>query len=80
MAIESKAWLRSKTTIEEVESSPDFSHVKQFQSTFKSWEQFKLKITPGDELWSYSGHGGMNIAIALVRNGEIVEDHIILER
>lgn len=83
MALESKAWLHSKTTIEEFETSHRTSAFQLteglYQSTFKRWEQFKLRITPGDELWSYSGGMG-NIGIALVRNGEIVEDFIIMER
>lgn len=83
MALASKAWLHSKTTIEEFETSHKTSAFnlteELYQSKFKRWEQFKLKITVGDELWSYSGGMG-NIGIALVRNGEVVEDFIIMER
>lgn len=83
MAIESKAWLHSTTSIEEFETSHKtaaFSLTEElYQSSFQKWEQFKLKIIPGDELWSYSGDMG-NIGIAVVRNGEIVEDFIIMER
>jgi hypothetical protein len=83
MAIESKGWLGSKITVEEFETSHGTSTwsigEQLYQSVFKRWEQFKLKIAPGDELWTYSGGMG-NIGIALVRNGEVVEDFIIMER
>lgn len=83
MAIESKSQLGSKITVDEFETthrSPSWSLTEQlYQSSLKSWEQFKLKIAPGDELWSYS-HGMGNIGIALVRNGEIVGDFVIMER
>lgn len=83
MTLESKAWLRSKTTIEEFEASHETSAFEitetLYQSIFKRWEQFKLKIADGDELWSYSGGMG-NIGLALVRNGEVVEDFVIMER
>lgn len=83
MAIESKAWLHSKTTIEEFETfhkTAAFSLTEAlYQSSLIRWEQFKLKVTPEDELWSYAGGMG-NIGIALVRHGEIIEDFIIMER
>jgi hypothetical protein len=83
MAIESKEWLHSKTTIEEFETSHRTSAwnltEELYQLVFKKWEQFKLKISPRDELWAYSGGMG-NIGIALVRNGEVIEDFIIMER
>lgn len=83
MAIESPAWLHSTTSVEAFETThktaawnltPDL-----YQSVRQRWEAFKLKIAPGDELWSYSGGMG-NIGIALVRQGEIVEDFVIMER
>jgi hypothetical protein len=83
MAIESKAWLHSIITVEEFETSHKtaaFSLTEDlYQSSLQKWEQFKQKITPGDELWSYSGGMG-NIGIVLMRNGEIVEDFVMMER
>lgn len=83
MALQSKEWLSSKTTIEEFETSHKTSAFEitetLYQLVFERWEQFKLKIADGDELWSYGGGMG-NIGLALVRNGEVVGDFVIMER
>lgn len=83
MVLESRAWLRSKTTVEEFETSHGTSAFQLteelYQSTLERWEQFKQRITPGDELWSYSGGMG-NIGIVLMRDGEVVEDFTLMER
>jgi len=83
MSVESKAWLHPKTTVEEFETSHQTAAwtltESLYQSLLAKWEKFKLKIAPIDESWSYSGGMG-NIGIALLRNGEIVEDFVIMER
>jgi hypothetical protein len=50
--LESKSWLYKQMIVEELESHLDRGNQ---QWLLTSWEHFKAKIAPGDELWTYSG-------------------------
>jgi len=63
-------------TVEELERI--FAAQNQ-QRLLREWEQFKLKISPGDELWTYSGGMG-NVGVALLRQGEVIEDFEMMAR
>lgn len=74
--LESKSWLYKQMTVEELERI--FAAQNQ-QGLLTEWEQFKLKIAPGDELWTYSGGMG-NVGVALLRQGEVIEDFEMMAR
>lgn len=79
----SEGWLKTQTTVEAFENSHGADPFQLtewlYQSALPRWEQFKQKIFPGDQLWTYSGGMG-NIGIVLMRDGQVVEDFIIIER
>ena len=74
--LESKSWLYKQMTVEELERI--FAAQNQ-QELLTKWEQFKSKIAPGDELWTYSGGMG-NVGVALLRQGEVIGDFEMMAR
>ena len=74
--LESKSWLYKQMTVEELERI--FAAQNQ-QRLLTEWEQFKLKIAPGDELWTYSGGMG-NVGVALLRQEEVIGDFEMMAR